>query len=252
MKKTGWIALCLVILCIAVAAAVYFASQKPAQPSETTATAETTQPTLVVETGEPPFTVQPIEATVQVTDADIHYENLETNDEELDAALAAMAQEIFRAYIPNALSLAEAGADIRYNAKLLAAFRVGRVYSAVFGGDYAVYDANGAGGEEGEIFYTVNIDVEQMKLLELPDWIDAAAMYAAFADGKFAPAGDKAIADASLSQYPIEYGVYPYVYLTDGYFCLNITQSGVYTENVQYKLPLGAADFIRPAFLSAE
>lgn len=252
MKKTVLILLCLLLVGAVVFAALYFAKrgETPAV-TETAATVEVTE-TAAPETTEVPFTVQPVEVTLPISAADVHVENIDTEDEALDAALAAMAQEIFRAYIPNAASLAAAGADIRYDAKMRGAYRYGRIYSAVFGGSYAVYDENGAGADEGEIFYTVNIDTEKMKLLALTDWVDVSAMYRAFEDGRFVPAGSKAIADVSLSQYPPEYGIYPHVYLADGCFCLNIEQSGAYTENVQYKLPLAEADFILPAFLAAE
>lgn len=254
MKKTGRILFCLLLLGLCVFVAVYFAKRGadlPAAP-ESTAPAATGEITLTVEETTAPFPVQNVEVTLPISDAEIRFEKIETEDEALDETLSAMAEEIFRAYVPNAASLSASGAEIRYDAKLLQSCRRGRIYSAVFGGAYSVYDENGAGGAEGEIFYTVNIDTENMRLLALPDWIDVDAMYAAFADGKFTPCGEKTAADESLSQYPPEYGIYPYVYLDGDDFCLNITQSGVYEENIQYKLPLSAVDFILPDYLFGE
>lgn len=228
------------IACLcALLATQFFACNKRENPDVTTTASDaaasdsTTSnhplaPVYSIETITPDFG-----AAVQIS-----YAVLKTGDAALDEILLTEAKNELSKYIPNASSISKEGGEAEYTVTAASVYTDERLLSAIFTGSYAVYAAGGSAEEtNGEVFYTVNIDLAERELLGGGDiFSDFSAFITAFTDGKF-EGGERDADYASLiAPYRPEYGIYPYVCFDNEYFYVNITETGVTETNTLYKI----------------
>ena len=206
---------------------------------------ETTEFTGFVQSYYPVYTTKEPEATVEPTEiaevkgeygenVDVNYEVIVLNDEEVDAILKANAELEISKYVENVSSVAENEGTVEYDVKLESLYRNDNIISAVFYGYYSIFYPGKE--ESGEVFYTVNIDPVNGKVLSTEDIVsDYEKMKAAFTD-------------ADLSHYNTEYGIYPYVSVDEKNFYLYVTDGENVDSILEYNVPLADADFIKIQF----
>ncbi|MBQ5390013.1 MAG: hypothetical protein IIU58_03815 [Clostridia bacterium] len=248
MKKLVWISLALCVLLCA-------CDRK--DPPVTTDRVVTTDPvvtTTAVQTTEPPAT-EPIELSFAVKTVSpalgkgmaVKYEVLTTGDADLDALFEKAAQAEFANHIPNASSVSSNGGSADYEVTMESFYADETIISAAFVGQYSLFYEDSSGMEEGgEVLYTVLVDPVAKKLLTSADIVsDFGKLKDAFTSGKFASYGVPPFAD-DLSQYRIEYGIYPYVSMDADNFYLYIAESGMGEYTTMYSIPRAdAADFLK-------
>lgn len=192
----------------------------------------------VYTTKEPEETVEPTEVTEVKGDygenIDVDYEVIVLGNEEVDAILKANAELEMSKYIDNISSVAENEGTVEYDVKLEDLYRNKSIISATFYGYYSIFYPGKE--ESGEVFYTVNIDPVNGKVLSTEDIVgDYDKMKASFKD-------------ADLSHYNTEYGIYPYVSVDEDNFYLYVTEGENVESILEYSIPLSEADFLKIQF----
>lgn len=184
--------------------------------------------------------------STQTAALDCSYDVLTLGDAEIDAALAAFAEEIFVGYLPNASSLAEAGGSAVYTASLAEIYADDALVSASFVGSYAVTAEDGR-ETRGEVYYTVNVDRTSCRLLSGGDLVtDFDALADMLIGGRFSPG---ALTADDLAQYRPEYDIYPYFRLDAEHFYVGVNFPGVTETNREYAvLRADAAEFLAAAY----
>ena len=243
------------LLALALAAAFCACKRKPVETSDSSASGTSvTEPTTPATsetsattedtTTEPDYT---FEWHMEITDAlDCRYMVLRIGDPETDAALEALAAEMFASYVPNASSLASEGCSAVYDVRCAEDYADDKLISAFFGGTYTVTSADGR-ETNGNVYYTVHVDRASGRLLSGADFItDFDALVQALTAGKFSPGIPSA---DDLAQYRPEYDIYPYCMFYKDRFAVEIVSPGVTETNTEYSISRAdAADFLAEAY----
>ncbi len=211
----------------------------------------TTAPVTVPET-----TIQTTEATTDETlpiivdkvkpsvgdNITVEYDILTLADEETNALIEAASKAELARHIPDISMVSENGGSAEYSAEMASVYGDDKIISAIFTGSYAVYYERSE--ESGDVFYTINIDPTNGKLVDSADIIsDFGMLKAAFDGGRFFPSGG-ALKDLSA------YNIYPYVSLDAQNVNIYIEESGTYTAYSIAKAD--AKDFINEKYLTVE
>ena len=231
MKKLLFV---LLALCVVLCAC----GKDNADVTETTEFTGYVQSYFPTYTKEPEVTVEPTEIAEVTGDygenIDVNYEVIVLGDAEVDEILKANAKLEMSKYIDNISSVAENEGTVEYDVKLENLYRNENIISAVFYGYYSIFYPGKE--ESGEVFYTVNIDPVNGKVLATEDIVgDYEKMKAAFPE-------------ADLSHYSTEYGIYPYVSVDEDSFHLHTVGGETAKDLLEYSIPLSEADFIKIQF----
>jgi len=217
--------------------------------------AETTDITTVPVT-EPETTLQTTEVTTAETlpiiidkvtpsvgdNITVEYDILTLADEETNALIEAASKAELARHIPDISMVSENGGSAEYSAEMASVYGDDKIISAIFTGSYAVYYERSE--ESGDVFYTINIDPTNGKLVYSADIIsDFGKLKDAFDGGRFLPSGGT-LKDLSA------YNIYPYVSLDAQSVNIYIEESGTYT--VYSIAKADAKDFINEKYLTIE